>query len=312
MGSTATPRSRCCAWPASSAQWRPVDVVTSYLGAHALPPEFKDDRDGLSGPRLRRGDARRGPGKGLPMRSMPSARGLPSRSKKRAGCSRRQGPIGLPVKLHAEQLSNLGGAAAGGGLRRAVGRSHRISRPGGRGRHRRIRHRGRAAAGRLLLPARNAGAAGGGPAQGRRAHRHRDRPQPRLLARPLAARHHEHGLRAVRPDAGGSAARRHRQCREGAGPQRPRHDRAGPQGRHRAVGRRAAGRACLSAGLQSARRRDPRRRSDAGDARDERRPAALCQGEGPHPREHPLRRLGSRAAAFPPRTSWSKASASAG
>ena len=27
-------------------QWRPVDVVTTYLGAHALPPEVKDDRAG--------------------------------------------------------------------------------------------------------------------------------------------------------------------------------------------------------------------------------------------------------------------------
>ena len=27
-------------------QWRPVEMVTSYLGAHALPPEFKDNRQG--------------------------------------------------------------------------------------------------------------------------------------------------------------------------------------------------------------------------------------------------------------------------
>ena len=67
---------------------------------------------------------------------------------------------GLPVKLHADQLSNLGRRVAGGQVRRAVGRSSRISRRrwrrgDGDGR----RDRG-PASGRLLRFARAPGASG--------------------------------------------------------------------------------------------------------------------------------------------------------
>ncbi|WP_421693418.1 imidazolonepropionase [Aestuariivirga sp.] len=91
-------------------QWRPVDVVTSYLGAHALPPEFKDDRQayldlvcnvvmpavaetGLA-------DAVDAFCEGIAF-SVPETRRVFETAKS----------LGLPVKLHAEQLSNLGGSA---------------------------------------------------------------------------------------------------------------------------------------------------------------------------------------------------------
>ena len=90
-------------------QWRPVDVVTSYLGAHALPPEFKDDRRGyvdlvcnevlpaVAAQRL--ADAVDAFCEGIAF-SVEETRRVFEAAK----------ALGLPVKLHAEQLSNLGGA----------------------------------------------------------------------------------------------------------------------------------------------------------------------------------------------------------
>jgi imidazolonepropionase len=88
----------------------PVDVVTSYLGAHALPPEYRDDRAGYL--RLVCDTA-------LPA---VAAEGLADAVD--AFCETiaftveeveqvfaRAREFGLPVKLHAEQLSNLGGAS---------------------------------------------------------------------------------------------------------------------------------------------------------------------------------------------------------
>jgi hypothetical protein len=64
--------------------------------------------------------------KGWSMRSTVSARASPSGPSRSPASSTRPGRAGMPVKLHAEQLSNLGGAAAGGRIRRAVGRSSGI------------------------------------------------------------------------------------------------------------------------------------------------------------------------------------------
>jgi imidazolonepropionase len=90
------------------AQWRPVDVVTSYLGAHALPPEFKDDRDAYldlvcndvlpAVAHERLADAVDAFCEGIAF-SVPETRRVFEAAKK----------LGLPVKLHAEQLTNLGG-----------------------------------------------------------------------------------------------------------------------------------------------------------------------------------------------------------
>lgn len=89
---------------------RPVEVVTSFLGAHALPPEATGDRaahvariademlpaiaaDGLA-------DAVDAFCEGIAFSPTEVARVFTA--------ARR---LGLPVKLHADQLSNLGGAA---------------------------------------------------------------------------------------------------------------------------------------------------------------------------------------------------------
>ena len=88
---------------------RPVDVVTSYLGAHALPPEFKDNRAAYVDlvcneviplvARDRLADAVDAFCEGIAF-SVEETRRVFEAAKAH----------GLPVKLHAEQLSNLGGA----------------------------------------------------------------------------------------------------------------------------------------------------------------------------------------------------------
>ncbi len=90
-------------------QWRPVDVVTSYLGAHALPPEFKENRAGYldlvctevlpAVARARLADAVDAFCEGIAF-SVEETRRVFAVAKS----------LGIPVKLHAEQLTNLGGS----------------------------------------------------------------------------------------------------------------------------------------------------------------------------------------------------------
>ena len=119
-----------------------------------------------------------------------------------------RGGIGLPVKLHAEQLSNLGGAklAAQHGALSADHLEYLDDdgrRGDGGGRDRR-----RASARRLLFSEGDAEAAGRGAAPRGRADRGRDRLQSRLLAAHLAASRHEHGGDAFRADGRGMSPRR--------------------------------------------------------------------------------------------------------
>lgn len=98
------------------AEHRPVRVRTSFLGAHATPPEFhgSDDVyiDTVCIPALRAAHA-----EGLVDAVDGFCEGIafsPEQIARVFDAARR---LGLPVKLHAEQLSNLGGArmAAGHG-----------------------------------------------------------------------------------------------------------------------------------------------------------------------------------------------------
>lgn len=90
---------------------RPVRVVTTLLGAHALPPEFKDDSDGYIELVCNE------------MIPLSAAEGLADAvdvfcekiAFSVAQCERvYEAAIahGLPIKAHAEQLSNLGGSAS--------------------------------------------------------------------------------------------------------------------------------------------------------------------------------------------------------
>jgi imidazolonepropionase len=91
------------------AKERPVDVVTSFLGAHAIPPEYKEDRaryvrllceemlPAVAGERL--ADAVDAFCETIAF-SIPETAEIFETARK----------LGLPVKLHADQLSDLGGA----------------------------------------------------------------------------------------------------------------------------------------------------------------------------------------------------------
>jgi len=89
---------------------RDIAVATSFLGAHAVPPEYRDDPDGYIDevciPALERAaeeelaDAVDGFCEGIAF--------APEQIARVFDCA---AELELPVKLHAEQLSNLGGAA---------------------------------------------------------------------------------------------------------------------------------------------------------------------------------------------------------
>ncbi len=89
---------------------REVDVVTTFLGAHALPPEFRGDPDGYITcvceqmiPAVA--------AQGLASAVDAFCEGIgftPAQTRRVFEAARAHG---LPVKLHAEQLSNQGGAA---------------------------------------------------------------------------------------------------------------------------------------------------------------------------------------------------------
>lgn len=87
---------------------RPVEVRTSFLGAHAVPPEYKDDPDGYIDavciPTLRAAHA-----EGLVDAVDGFCEGIAFDTAQIARVFDVAVELGLPVKLHAEQLSNTGG-----------------------------------------------------------------------------------------------------------------------------------------------------------------------------------------------------------
>ncbi len=90
-------------------QLRPVRVVTSFLGAHAIPSEFfgRGDAyiDDICIPTLRAAHA-----EGLADAVDGFCEGIAFDTSQIARVFDAARDLGLPVKLHAEQLSNLGGA----------------------------------------------------------------------------------------------------------------------------------------------------------------------------------------------------------
>ena len=88
---------------------RPVRIVTSFLGAHAVPPEFKDRSDAYIDevciPALRAAHA-----EGLVDAVDGFCEGIAFSTIQMGRVFDVAKSVGLPVKLHAEQLSNLGGA----------------------------------------------------------------------------------------------------------------------------------------------------------------------------------------------------------
>jgi imidazolonepropionase len=131
----------------------PVHVVTSFLGAHAVPAGADADFyiDAVCLPALEAAHA-----EGLVDAVDGFCEGIAFRPAQIARVFDKGAQLGLPVKLHAEQFSHLGGTALAAPLRRAVRRSCGIRHGRRCAGHGRGRHGGRAAARRLLHDARNA------------------------------------------------------------------------------------------------------------------------------------------------------------
>ena len=89
---------------------RPVHVVTTWLAAHALPPEYKDDRAGYIRDVVMAG-MDRAHAEGLIDAVDGFCEGIAFTPDEMAQVFDHAASLGLPVKLHAEQLSDLGGAA---------------------------------------------------------------------------------------------------------------------------------------------------------------------------------------------------------
>jgi imidazolonepropionase len=88
---------------------RPVSVATTFLGAHALPPEADGDKDGY----IARLCAQTLPaiaGESLADAVDAFMEGIAFDGAQTARVFEVAKRLGLPVKLHADQLSNLGGA----------------------------------------------------------------------------------------------------------------------------------------------------------------------------------------------------------
>ncbi len=104
------------------ARARPVDVRTSFLGAHATPLEFQGDRDAYIDdvciPALRAAHA-----EGLVDAVDGFCEGIAFDATQMARVFDVAAELGLPVKLHAEQLSNIGGAKLAA-QRRALSADH--------------------------------------------------------------------------------------------------------------------------------------------------------------------------------------------
>ena len=91
-----------------------IEVRTTYLAAHALPPEFKDDADGYIDAAI--GWLPRLHAEGLVDAVDAFCEGIgfsPAQTRRMFEAAR---ALSLPVKLHADQLSDLGGAALAAGF----------------------------------------------------------------------------------------------------------------------------------------------------------------------------------------------------
>ena len=93
---------------------RPVHVVTTWLAAHALPPEFRDDRAGYID-RVVIAGMDQGHAEGLIDAVDGFCEGIAFSVEEMERIFAHAKALGLPVKLHAEQLSDLHGAAMAAG-----------------------------------------------------------------------------------------------------------------------------------------------------------------------------------------------------
>ena len=92
------------------ARERKVHVLTTWLAAHALPPEFREDRAGYI-ERVVVAGMEKGAAEGLIDAVDGFCEGIAFSVGEMERVFDAAARLGLPIKLHAEQLSDLGGAA---------------------------------------------------------------------------------------------------------------------------------------------------------------------------------------------------------
>ncbi len=95
----------------------PVEIIPTFLGAHAIPPEYKDNPDGYTAhlctemlPEIRKWWVAH-----LPMRTLPFVDVFCETGAFNLAQSRRilesARSLGFPLKIHADEFDNLGGAS---------------------------------------------------------------------------------------------------------------------------------------------------------------------------------------------------------
>lgn len=124
---------------------QPVELVSTYLGAHALPTEYRDDREGYLRLMCQQMIPRVAQEKLASFCDVFCETGVFTAQESVRILQAGQ-VCGLPAKIHTDEIDPIGGTEAAGAparrLRRASDRRHGSRHPGpGRG-----RHRGRAAA----------------------------------------------------------------------------------------------------------------------------------------------------------------------
>jgi imidazolonepropionase len=95
----------------------PVELAVTFLGAHAIPPEYKDDPDGYTGllaetmlPAVKAWWLAHAGGRELPFVDVFCETGAFSLEQSRRILQAAR-DLGFPLKIHADEFDNLGGAA---------------------------------------------------------------------------------------------------------------------------------------------------------------------------------------------------------
>lgn len=106
-------------------QTGPLEMIPTFLGAHAIAPEFKDDPDGYTRlivdemlPAVRKWWQQHAPGRPLPFVDVFCERGAFDLDQSRAILIQAR-EYGFPVKIHADEFENLGGASLAAALQAA-------------------------------------------------------------------------------------------------------------------------------------------------------------------------------------------------
>ena len=100
----------------------PLDIAPTFLGAHAIPPEYKDNPDGYTSllctemlPIIRRWWVAHLPTRPLPFVDVFCETGAFSLEQSRRILETARS-MGFPLKIHADEFDNLGGASLAAGL----------------------------------------------------------------------------------------------------------------------------------------------------------------------------------------------------